>query len=321
MSDRVVLEDHPDQTGPQTQQSHKPPPIALEEPPEHTGPTPEEALAASRKAVNDAQLARAAAESNAQQATAELNRVRSTQRDDQAAVLASAVEASTAERDRCASAWQAAMEAGDFKVAAELNKQLGMASAKLDRASGELAMLQESAKRGGGQQQEPQQGVPARSQQWINAHPEFNTHRQALLAKHAELITDGVMVESPRYFRELDAEYDRLTGAGSRQQESRDMPTPPRQQQFDGGAPSRGNGTGGASGRTVNTLLGPVSVRRSNGQDIMSITPNLRPRFEEGAKDCGMKLDEYVWDQVQIAREREAGGTGGLILEEGRTFR
>lgn len=292
------------------------------------GPSIEEALAASRRATEQAETAQRAAQDRERQANAEMHRLRQGQVQDQGAVLASAVEASTAERDRHAHAWQTAMEAGDFGAAAKHQSDMMLATSKLDRASGELAILKTA---GQGQPQRQQQGQPQQqagsvsqaSQNWITAHKEFNKHRDALILKHQELVNDGVTVDGPRYFRELDAEYDRLTAGGGDQGGQREMD---RGRQFDGAPPSRGGGGSsgdGNSGRngTVQTLLGPVGVRTTNGQTFLSIPAHLRADFAEGAKVVGMSVEEYAMDQVNIARDQAAGGTGGMITAEGRKFR
>ena len=295
------------------------PVIELVEEPQHTGPTPEEALAKSREAVQRSEQAARDAHQREQQAQQELQRVKASQQQDQVAVLASVVEASTAERDRHAAAWQQAMEAGDFPAAGKINTELMAAISRLDRATADLAV----SKAGTTQRQQPQGGqqqpaVSNRSQDWINSHPEFNRHRDALILKHQELVNDGVQADSPRYFRELDSEYDRLTGKGG------DLAGGDRgmssDRGFGGATPSRGSGSGGSS-HTIDTLLGPVGYRVSNGQEFIAIPPHLRPRFEEGAKDCGMSLIAYTKDQIEIAKERRAGQTGGMIESEGRTYK
>jgi len=303
-----------------------------------SGPTPEEALAASQKAIEQSERARVEAQQREQTAQAELQRARASQQQDQTAVLASQVEASTAERDRHASAWQAAMEAGDFKAAADHNKNLALATARLERASGDLAVIRAGIER---QQQsgtrEPQQrsGVSAASMAWVNSHPEFNRHATALIERSNRIIAEGVVPDSPRYFRDLDAEYDRLTGAADDkpvQQRGQSMNDGNGRQQFDGGTPSRGGGQSGG-GNTVKTLLGPVSVSKGSDGRIRSINipSHLRELFDEGAKingyfrDVGGKrvLDTagYALEQIEIAQERAAGGTGSLITAEGQIFK
>lgn len=290
----------------------------------NTSPSIEEALAASRRATEAAEQAQRNAQQQAQQSQAEITRLRQSQMQDQSAVLASAVEASTAERDRHAHAWQAAMEAGDFGAAAKHQSDMMLATSKLDRASGELAVLKAQGQQPQRQQPQTQQnGVSQASQNWINSHKEFNRHRDALILKHQELVNDGLVPDSPRYFRELDVEYNRLVGDGGNQGGGQEVD---RGRQFDGAPPSRGGGSGGGSdqsGRagTVQTLLGPVGVRTTNGQTFLNIPAHLRPDFAEGAKVVGMSVEDYAMEQVNIARERAGGGTGGLISAEGQKYR
>lgn len=297
------------------------PAVALEDAPQHTGPTPEEAIAASRQAMERSENEARLSKEQARQAQDQLHRVRQDQQRDQAAVLGSAVEASTAERDRHAQAWQAAMEAGDFAAAARHNSDLAMATSRLDRASGELAMLKAAPAPQRQQQQGGAVEVSNSSQQWINSKPAFQRHKDALLLRHQELLNDGVVVESPRYFRELDQEYERLTNPGGDTRDNSDMNgNGGSRQAFNGAPPSRGGNTG-TSANTVNTLLGPVGVSTRNGQTFLTIPPHLRADFDEGAKVVGMTTPEYAMDQVRIARERASGANGGLIMEEGRTYR
>ena len=323
MSGTVVLDQNDGGQQNQQQQQAKPPAVALVDEPQHTGPTAEEALAASRKAIETAEAASRASQQREQAAQAELHRVRASQQQDQAAVLASAVEASSAEHDRHAHSWQAAMEAGDFEAARKHQSAMMMSAAKLERAQGELAVVKAGAQQrqqqqGGGQ---PQQAVSNASQNWINSKPAFNKHRDALLLKHQELVNDGIVPESPRYFRELDTEYDRLANNGQQHEGGTgEMNKGGQGRQFDGAPPSRG-GAGGSQGGTVRTLLGPISVRQVGGQTMIQIPQNLRESFNEGAKVNNMSVEEYAMEHVRIAREMDAGGNGGLISEEGKIYR
>jgi hypothetical protein len=319
MSDELVLE-QPSHVRSQPEKNDPPAVVLSEEPTAKSGPTPEEALEASRKAIQAAEDQARTSQQREQQTSAELERMRASQQQDQVAVLSSAVEASTAERDRHSHAWQAAMEAGDWAAAAKHNSDMAMATARLERATGDLAMAKAGAEQRRGQpRQQQQNSISQASQNWINSHNQFNRHRDALLLKHQELLNDGIQADSPRYFRELDTEYDRLTGGG--QQQERDMGgRVSKPQQFDGGTPSRGSG-GGSQGGTVRTMLGDVHVRTVNGQTLIQIPPEHRELFNTGAKDCGMSVADYAMEQVTIAREIAAGGTGGLITSEGKNYK
>jgi hypothetical protein len=64
-------------------------------------------------------------------------------------------------------------------------------------------------------------------QQWVSKNPWFNQDKartDLALSIHAELINDGVIAESPRYFRELDSEIQRRT---ERQPTQRKQSAPP----------------------------------------------------------------------------------------------
>ncbi len=300
----------------------KPPPVEVVTQEAPSGPSPEEALAEAAKtiAAKDRQIrdVQQAAEHARQEAAA----ARASQQQDQMAVLAAAVEASTAARETIQSEWQAAMEAGDWAKAATINTKLAEAETRRQRAAADLEILKAGGAVRTDQAPVRQQSSPysAATQQWISQHPEFSRNtavRDTLIAKHAELLEDGIRADSPAYFRELSAEYDRVTGKG---RQENDM-SQDRGNSFSGAPPSRGNQATGGGGSTVQTLLGPVGVSTRNGQTFISIPPAIRQDFEEGAKVSRMTVAEYALEQVKIARERQAGDTGGLITTEGAVFR
>lgn len=318
--DTAVLENEGEVTISTDAGDNKPPPIEVIEPQANTGPTPEQALAASQEAIQRAERDRDAAIRQARANEVELRQARQTQQQDQMAVLASAVEASTAERDQCQREWQAAMEAGDWAKAAEVNTKLAAAETRRQGAARELEIAKVAGPTRQVQQDQPANtgGYSQATRQWIDAHPEFsrsNAVKQALIAKHAELMDDGIQADSRAYFRALDEEYARLTSGGNRQENHM------QREQFGGAPPSRGNGGNGGGGSTVQTLLGPVKVSQRNGQTLIEIPTHLRSDFDEGAKIARISTAEYALEQVKIARERASGETGGLITAEGATYR
>ncbi len=323
MSDTIVL-DQPASGDVVTEvrSAPKQPAIEIVHEPARTGPTPEEALASSREAIARAQEAERAATQRAQATEVELQRVRASQQQDQAAVLASAVEASTAERDRHAAAWQDASERGDWATARSHLAEMQMATSRLDRASGQLAMVKAGVQQqASAAQPPPQSGYSPKTQAWINNHSEFNRHRDALIMKHQELVNDGVVQESDRYFRELHSEYERLTGAGQRDGGRGNRMASDRGQQFDVAPPSRGSQGAGSGGRVIKTDLGDIRVRGPSGRQTVEISPHHLPDFVEGAKVARMKIEDYVKEFIDADADQRAGGTGGLITSEGRIYK
>jgi hypothetical protein len=288
------------------------------------GPTPEEALAASRTAIQRAEAAALAAQQREAAAQAALREARQSQQLDQAAVLGSAVEASTAERDGHARSWQAAMEAGDFAAASKHQVDMMLATARLERASGELAMANAAKERQPPARQES--GGNALSpavREWIEDHPEFKKPgpvRDGLLAMHQQLFDSGTR-EGSRYFRALDAEYDRLTGNGDMQQER------PRNNggSFGGAPPSRGSGRadGASSGERATLIpeVGTIFSRQSGGQMSIRIPFYLRELMDEGAKISGFLMpDGRTPDTARYAKDFIDNGNRGLITSEGKKY-
>ena len=295
----------------------KKPAVALVEDAGNAGPTPEEALAQSAERIKALETEAANARRAAETHRTEAQQARASQQQDQAAVLGAAVEAANADVERFQAEYQAALESGDFAKTAQINTKLNGAINRQQRAQGDLEMLKAGNGRAIPQNQgQSNNGITPATQQWIDSHPEFSAKghvKDALILYHNQLLRDGLVAESPAYFRALDAEYDRITG--NRQE----PPMSQNNRQFDGAPPSRGGGTQG--GRTVRTLLGPVGVTQRNGQTLISIPESVRADFEEGARVTQMSLADYALEQVRAAQEREQGGTGGLITTEGATYR
>lgn len=290
--------------------------------------TPENAAADTAKLLREAENRTAAAEQRATEArTREQEAMRVAQlanagrAQDRTAAVASAVEAASSDAERAESAYVAARENGDAVAEAKALREMSGAEFRLNQAKGELetlkaqpTVIREPAQPQGGE-------IGPESRKWINDHPRFNTdnaYKQAALAAHAEALTDGILAESPAYFRHINSRMEQFEGQG-RQMDRRQEP---RREQFSGAPPSRGNGRGASASNTVQTLLGPVTVnRRADGVMGIQIPPHLRADFEDGARITGMTLADYAHQQVQIADERRDGGNGGLIETESQTYR
>lgn len=287
------------------------------------GPSPEDAVAAANQRAEQFQRERDAERQRAATAEQQAAQARQSQQQDQVAVLASAVEAANAEAIAARGKLRQAKEMGDFDAEAQAYDDMASARARHDRASVELEMAKQRAPQRHASQTQPANngGITPATQAWINAHPKFHepATRDAMLAVHGQLLADGVTAESRAYFRALDTEYARLTASGddtTMDNRGNGRATPASSS---AAPPSRGS-TGG-TGSEVRTLMGPVRVTERNGQVNITIPPHLRADFDEGAKLCGMTTGAYAYEQVQIARERMNGGNGGLITEEGRSFR
>jgi hypothetical protein len=289
-------------------------------------------LQESQRSVETERAGRLAAERTAADARQQVQQANAGRTQDRTAAVAAAVEAAKSEADLAEAAFVSAREMGDAGAEAKALRAMSQADFRLNQATGELATIQANGQRQQDQPRQQQNGPGPAAQAWINRNPRFNTDtafKQAALTAHAEAITDGIVAESPAYFRHIES---RLLEAGhevsgaqpqERQQRMEEPRTPPRrQEQFSGAPPSRGDGGGASRANTVQTLLGPVTVnRRADGKVGIQIPQNLRENFEEGAKITGMTLAEYAYEQVQVAEERKAGGNGGMIESETQTWR
>lgn len=306
-----------------------------------TGPTPEEALADAQAALankdketEEANARAAAAERTAAQARDQVARERAGRVAERQGAVESAVEAAKADKASAQAAIKAARDAGDLDAEMAANDKLASANFRLLGSQDELDRLKAIAEGGGGQQQRGDGGggdntVSPAAQAWINTHPKFKTdptYRRAALAAHGQALLDGAIADSPAYFRYLDEAVAKLEG-GNRDQRDDDMGDQNRdrggrRESSEGAPPSRGSGGHGGASKQVKTPLGTLTVsRRSDGKLAIQIPPANRAAFEEGAKICNMNLGDYAYEQVKISDEIAAGGTGGLITEEGSAYR
>lgn len=323
------------------------PKISVDDPPPNDGPTPEQALkdaqaalANKDKDIETANRARAAAERTAAEARDATARERQGRAGDRKALVTQAVEGAKSDRQAAISAIRTAREAGDFDAEMRAQESLNSADYRLNQGTAELAGMGDGkdptstagdVREQNGGRRDQAAGPSQAAQAWINKHPEFNRNNQykdAMLAAHGRAVLDGASVDSPAYFRyldEADASWRGQSGGGmgggnngggdDRRGNGKDN------SHFDGAPPSRGNGGGSAGSRQVQTMLGPVGVTRlNNGKISIQIPRDIRDNFEEGAKISNMGLGEYALEQVRIAEERAAGGTGGLVTTEGQKF-
>lgn len=289
--------------------------------------SPEEALAEAQRIIAERNQQLGAEQAARTRAEREAQRQQAGRAQDRGAALAAVVEASVSAQAQARQALRAARESGDIDEEIKATEALSQATYRLDQANAQIQNLKVDPTSAAGAMDQPQQqgGVSQSAQSWIDRHPRFNSdpsYKATLMAVHYDVVKDGVAPDSPAYFRALDAKAAELD-AGTTRERNAPMaePAPTRAAQFNGASPTRGSGAPAAGG-VVKTLLGPVTVgRRAGGKITVQVPPHLKADFEEGAKISGMSLGDYIYEQVRVAEEREAGGDGGLITDEGRTFR
>lgn len=295
---------------------------------EHAGPTPEEALADMQRAVADKDRQLDEAKQARTRAEREAARAHAGRAVDRGAAVAGQLEAAKSEKDRAKAAKKAARESGDLEAEIAADEAFNAASFREMSASAELAALKADPTSAAGRTTEPSQrgGYSPQAQSWIDNHPRFNSdtsYKGTILRAHEQAVQDGIVEGSPAYFRELDrvaATMEQQNGGGNSRTEERGGTMP---NGFQGAPPARGGSTGRGQGSGwEQTLLGPVQVsERADGKVQLKVPPELHADFVEGAKITGMDLGDYIYEQVQIARERRSGGTGSLTIQEGVTYR
>lgn len=296
--------------------------------------SPEDAVADSARQLQDANRAtaearRVATEANQRRiaAEAEVQRARETSVGDRQAVVAQALESANAEMNSAEMALQSAIESGDAKAQVAASKAIGSATFRMSQASAELESLKNAPKP---QPQQQQQKPPARSaavQRWLDEHPRFNTDRKyqgVAITAHNEAIAQGLRTDSQEYVDHIDRVMTDEFG-----DDHGHAPTPERTPPMNnrGGStavpPSRGGGNPAGGYQAVKTVLlkEPIHVQKlATGGMKIRMSKEQQADMQEGADACRMPLADYVADQIAIAEERAAGGTGDLITGEGARF-
>lgn len=121
------------------------------------------------------------------------------------------------ELDRAEEAVEKAYEAGDPKRLARAQRDMAVIAARKQVVDAYIPMAEEEAEFESIPEPAPTpQNVPRQpttaTQDWVARNPWFHRDQaktQIAFDIHAELVNDGVAPDSPRYFRELDAEIKR----------------------------------------------------------------------------------------------------------------
>lgn len=313
--------------------------------------TPEAALADSReqlqakdRQVADARRIARDADQRRVAAEAEVQRARETQVVDRQSVVAQAMETAKAEQSAARIALRTAQETGDAEAMASAVEALSGATYRFSQANGELDHLKAMPKP---QARPPQQqsGRSTDAQRWLDEHPRFETDRKyrgVAIDAHNEAIAKGNREGSREYVDYIDRVMTDEFGEGhgrddndGHQQEPvrRSMPEPRNNRQGSTAVPpSRQSSQASGGYKTVRTPLGDLLVQdRSDGtRGIRFPNAKVQSDFEEGAmldkrashspEDFKKALAEYANEQVNIAHEIAAGGSGDLVVGDGRSF-
>lgn len=287
-------------------------------------PTPEEALAEAQKRIAAEEDRRRAAErqaeeqrQRAEQAYQEAQRAKADVGSAREASLNSAIATAKARRQNAQAIKRAARESGDWDAFDKADEDFADSAADLRMLEAQKQQFEAwKAQQQRQPAQQPQQptrtdtGYSAEAQAWIDRHPRFNTdddYKALAIAAHGTALEQGIREGTPAYFRHIDDKLARFypeDGTPNMNGQRRAAPA-----SSTAAPPSRA--TTPNVGRRVGT--DPQSVARAMGipMDVMA----------EGARICGMSLEEYAKDQASILNERANGAPTGLTTSGEGTYR
>ena len=279
--------------------------------------------------VAESRRVAAAAQARANAAEQALQQTNVARMNDQEALLAGVLESSTNEMAAARLAIRSAREVGDTDAEADAIQALSQATYRQSQVTGELGQLRAMKQQvPRPRQQQTQNGPTPEAQAWIDSHPAYLTdmvYRGAANEAHNTAIAAGLPEGSQAYVDHIDNLMEQHFGEGHGQS---GRPVQPQRRDADvrntSLPPSRGQGAGAGGYKRIQTILTKepllVQERAGNAMSVKFFSDEQRRDFQEGADACRMPLQEYVLDQINIAKERDAGGTGDLITTEGARY-
>lgn len=318
--------------------------VVIESGPDHE--SPEDVLVETRRLLQESDRAGAtarqqqrAAEERARQAETVAAQATATHTAGRQQTVASAIDQAKSEKTMALAAYKMAREAGDVEAEMQATDALSQANIRLSRATEEAEWLKNQPKPTAPQQTGNQPSAAA--QQWIAAHPDFNTagpYRRAALGAHSEALEAGHRDGSQEYIDYIDKamaeEFGDGHGQGNSRRQTREEPVRERDRQpgrGDAAPPSRSTPAGNAGWKTVETDLGTILYqdRRDGTRGIRFGNAAAQERYEEAAqmthsrkwenatpKQRGDMLADTV--QEYITEDQEGGGS--IKIGDGRKF-
>jgi hypothetical protein len=189
------------------------PEVVIEDAPKAKPVEAEEGIEALRAQLAREKAARVAAEGQAAEATRTAYSARAEAHDSNLHLVSNAIDTVRQSNDILKSSYSAAMEAGDYDRAADIQQEMSSNSAKLMRLEeGKQALESNPAPvTPPTLHQDPVEAVARsltpRSGEWIRRHPEYVTDPrlyQKMLNAHSMAVADGIPVDSDDYFAEVE---------------------------------------------------------------------------------------------------------------------
>jgi chromosome segregation ATPase len=253
----------------------------------------EEGIQELKKKLEAEQNARAEAEKRAQEMQQQAHRAQTEVQDSNLQLIHSAMEAVKRNADALKQHYAAALQAGAFDKAAEIQEQMGINSAKLLQLENGRAALEDKLKNAP-QTLDPVEQVASqlspRSAQWVRNHPQCITDKrlyQKMVGAHNIAVADGFIPDTDDYFefieqqigfkkppaRETEVQVDEPMSAASAPAQRRNAPP---------AAPS----SRAASGT-------------SGSKNVVRLSADER----EVAQIMGMTPEEYAKNKLALKRE------------------
>jgi len=260
--------------------------------------SPEIGIEALRHQLEMEKSARAEAEKRARMAENTASRASLEVQDSNLQLIVSAIDSVNRTNTMLKRDYAAAMQAGHFEAAADIQAQMSINGAKLLQLENGKAALSEKLKNPPQQQQQmPTDPVEAiasqlspRSAAWVRAHPECVRDRKLymkMIGAHNFAIADGYVADTDEYFAEIE-----------RQMGMRKQPTAVSQQETE--EPS--SMAAKPMAKKAPPPAAPSSRAASNGSGGRN-TVTLNAAEREMASIMGMTPEEYAKNKVALKKE------------------
>lgn len=251
----------------------------------------------------------------AAEVTQKLHRVEGQMVDGQLDTVVSGIAAAQAEATSAEQRYAAAFEAGDAAALARASRDMGTATARLERLQEAKADIEDGIKQRpkvppAGSQQPPQRQPPTdaierftekmsqRSAAWIRKNPDCVTDPKKnarMLAAHNLAFADGIEVDSDEYFRRIEE------GVGIKKAD----PEP----SGDGRRPSSAAASGAGAGGNLNG--GGIEVRLTRGEATSATDGTIIWNYPDPTGQNRWKKGEPI-GLAEMARRKHEGKKAGL---------
>ena len=260
--------------------------------------SPEIGIEALRQQLEMEKAARAEAEKRARTAENTASRASQEVQDSNLQLIVSAIDSVNRTNTMLKRDYAAAMQAGNFEQAAEIQSQMSINGAKLLQLENGKAALSERLKNPPRQQQEtPPDPVEAiasqlspRSAAWVRAHPECVNDKRLymkMIGAHNIAVADGFVADTDEYFAEIERQLGYRKPQTTVQAEESEEPTSMAAKPMLKKAPPP---------------AAPSSRAASNGSGGKN-TVTLTREEREMASIMGMTPEEYAKNKLALKKE------------------